>query len=176
MNKKEIIQRCAEFHGHICPGLLIGVNAALYAQQLLNLKHAEDEETVCISENDACGVDAIQVILGTSIGKGNLLFHMTGKDAYSFYNRKTGRSVRLILKPLPEGKTRDELIQYLTEAEPSSLFDAMDTRIPVPEEASIFHDVRCEVCGEMTSEKYIRIQDGKKVCPDCFRKYNRFEA
>ena len=40
------------------------------------------------AENDACSVDAIQVVLGCSVGKGNLLFHMRGKQAYSFYERR----------------------------------------------------------------------------------------
>ena len=58
---------------------------------------------MCIAENDACGCDAIQVILGCSVGKGNLLFHMRGKQAFSFYRRGTGKSVRLVLLPKPEG-------------------------------------------------------------------------
>ena len=70
---------------------------------------------VCISENDACGVDAIQVLLGCSVGKGNLLFHMRGKQAFSFYNRKTGKSVRLVLKEKPEGMTRARIVCILSE-------------------------------------------------------------
>ncbi len=62
----------------------------------------------CVSENDACGIDAIQVILGCSIGKGTLLFHMTGKQAFSFYNRAAGKSVRLVLKKKPDSMTREE--------------------------------------------------------------------
>lgn len=57
----------------------LGYKAALYAKELLDLDFSEDEQVVCISENDACGVDAIQVILGCSVGKGNLLFHICGK-------------------------------------------------------------------------------------------------
>ena len=90
---------CVAFHGHECGGLTIGWKASLYAIKLLELEFSEDEQVVCIAENDACGVDAIQVMLGCSIGKGNLLFHMRGKQAFSFYNRKNGKSVRLVLKP-----------------------------------------------------------------------------
>ena len=96
-DKNELWQKCAAFHGHVCPGLTIGFRAALYAIDLLELTFSEDEKTVCVSENDACGCDAIKVVLGCSVGKGNLLFHMTGKQAFSFYNRKTGKSVRLVL-------------------------------------------------------------------------------
>ena len=50
----------------------MAIKAALYAADLLELTFSSDEEVVCISENDACGIDAIQVILGCSIGKGTL--------------------------------------------------------------------------------------------------------
>ena len=82
--EQQLWDKCVAFHGHACGGLTIGFKAALYAMELLNAGFSDDEQLVCISENDACGVDAIQVILGCSIGKGNLLFHMTGKQAFSF--------------------------------------------------------------------------------------------
>jgi formylmethanofuran dehydrogenase subunit E len=66
--------------------------------ELLDLEFSEDEEVVCIVENDSCSVDAIQSVLGCTVGKGNLLFHMRGKQAFSFYNRNTGKSVRLVQK------------------------------------------------------------------------------
>lgn len=98
MDKNKLWENAVKFHGHECGGLAIGYKAALYAIELLDLKFSRDEQVVCISENDACGVDAIQVLLGCSVGKGNLLFHMTGKQAFSFYNRNDGKSVRLSLK------------------------------------------------------------------------------
>ena len=59
----DLWERCVAFHGHECGGLTIGYKAALYAMELLNLDFSEDEDVVCICENDACGVDAIQVML-----------------------------------------------------------------------------------------------------------------
>ena len=96
-------EKCVAFHGHACGGLTIGYKAACYAAELLELDFSGDEQLVCIAENDACGVDAIQALLGCSVGKGNLLFHMRGKQAFSFYNRTTGKSVRLVLRDRPEG-------------------------------------------------------------------------
>lgn len=68
LNQK-LWEKAAAFHGHVCPGLTIGYRAALYAIDLLELTFSEDEQVVCITENDACGVDAIQAVLGCSIGK-----------------------------------------------------------------------------------------------------------
>ena len=81
---------------------------------------------VCISENDACGVDAIQVMLGCTAGKGNLLFHLAGKQAFNIYERKSGRSVRLVLRKKPEGLTREESFAYYQSREPEELFDVKE--------------------------------------------------
>lgn len=108
----------------------------MYAIDLLQLAQGDneydtcisgDEEIVCIAENDACGVDAIQLILGCSIGKGNLLFHMSGKQAFSFYNRNTGQSIRLILKKKPEGMTKEQSLIYYQTTAPQDLFRKPET-------------------------------------------------
>jgi formylmethanofuran dehydrogenase subunit E len=173
---KKTWEDCVSFHGHVCCGLTFGYKAALYAAELLKLDFSKDEDVVCITENDACGVDAIQVMLGCSVGKGNLLFHMTGKQAFSFYNRETGKSVRLVLRPLPEGMDRCESFDFMKVKAPSELFDVKETKIALPEEARIFESFYCECCGERTGANWIRIQDGKKLCIDCYQHYDRFSV
>ena len=110
---EKLWQKCVEFHGHECGGLMTGFKAAQYAAELLALGRSPDEETVCISENDACGVDAIQVVLGCTVGKGNLLFHLTGKQAYTFYERASGRGVRIAARPKPEGLKKGGTLEYM---------------------------------------------------------------
>ena len=68
IRKEGLWEKAVAFHGHACGGLTIGYRAALYAIELLDLTFSKDEQVVCISENDTCSVDAIQVILGCSIG------------------------------------------------------------------------------------------------------------
>lgn len=167
-------QDCVAFHGHECGGLTIGYKASLYAIELLNLEFSADEQVVCIAENDACGVDGIQVMLGCSIGKGNLLFHMRGKQAFSFYNRKTGTSVRLVLKPKPEGMTREESFAYYQSCEPKDMFDVKDATIQLPEKARLFDSYICDCCGERTASNWIRLAGGRKLCLDCYEGYDRF--
>ncbi len=176
IDKNALWEKAAAFHGHVCPGLTIGFRAALYAIDLLGITFSEDEQLVCITENDACGVDAIQAVLGCSVGKGNLLFHMTGKQAFSFYNRKTGKSVRLVLrKPVGE-MSREEALKYYTDCKQEELFDVKETKIEVPEHARIFESYTCECCGESTGANWIRIFEGKKLCTDCYKKYDRFNV
>ena len=185
MDKEQLWQKCVDFHGHTCGGLTIGYRAALYAIDLLGLSPGDgdgagclsaDEEIVCIAENDACGCDAIQVILGCSIGKGNLLFHMRGKQAFSFYDRRTGRSVRLVLKPRPEGLSRGQSMEHYHSIAPEEMFDVKETRIPLPLEARSFGAHICPRCGEETGENWMRVSDGEMVCLDCFEAYDRFDV
>ena len=170
-------ERCVAFHGHECPGLTIGYRAAQYAAKLLELTFSKDEEAACIAENDACGVDAIQVLLGCSIGKGNLLFHMTGKQAFSFYNRKNGRSSRLVLQPgLTEGMSREEAFRYYQNCPAKEMFQVKEATLTLPERARLFDSYVCESCGETAGANWIRIQGGKKLCLDCCVKYDRFRV
>lgn len=175
MDKKKLWEKCVEFHGHVCPGLTIGYRAALLAIDLLGLTFSEDEQVVCIAENDACGIDAIQVILGCSVGKGNLLFHLRGKQAFSFYNRKTGASVRLVLKPVAEEMDRDERFRLYHECAAEEMFDVKETTIEIPERARIFRSIPCSRCGELTAESMIRLQGEEMLCLDCYSAYNRFD-
>lgn len=145
MINKELWDKCVEFHGHECPGLIIGYRAALYAQELLDIDFSQDEEVVCISENDACGIDAIQVITGCTAGKGNFIFHITGKHAYSFYDRKTGKSIRLILRKIDNEMSREEVFHYVENSKVEDLFDIKDTILELPEEASIYENITCDL-------------------------------
>ena len=158
-------QDCVAFHGHECGGLTIGYKASLYAIDLLRLEFSDDEQVVCITENDACGVDAIQVMLGCSVGKGNLLFHICGKSAYSFYNRKTGKSVRLVLKPA--GISREESYAYYQACKPEDMFLVKETTLPLPERAKLFESFICDCCGETTGSKWLCKVGDKKLCLDC---------
>lgn len=182
---KTVWEKCVAFHGHECGGLTIGYKAALYAIELLKLDLvdsqydiciSDDEQIVCIAENDACGIDAIQVILGCSIGKGNLLFHLRGKQAFSFYNRDTGESVRLVLRKKPGNMTREESFAYYQGCEPKDMFDIKETKIQLPEPARIFDSYECDCCGEVTGSNWIRLNGKEKLCLDCYSSYSRFDV
>lgn len=176
MNKEELWKRAADFHGHVCGGLAIGFNAALYAMELLDKKFSDDEEIVCIAENDSCSIDAIQAVLGCSIGKGNLLFHMTGKQVYTFFDRKSGKSFRISLKKKPGGLTKEESFHYYLDTAPSDLFHLSEAKLQLPEQARIFDSYVCDSCGEIAGANWIRLVGDKKLCTDCYVAYDRFHV
>ena len=176
MNEQQLWDACVAFHGHACGGLTIGYKAAVYAMELLGLTHVEDEAVVCITENDACGVDAIQVILGCTAGKGNLLFHLRGKQAFSFYERNSGQSVRLVLKPTPDFPDKERKFRYLQDTPAAALFDKKETVLSLPERARLFVSKPCSCCGELTAESMLRLENGQLVCLDCSHPYRRFDV
>ena len=170
---KEYWEKAVAFHGHECPGLAIGVKACEAAREKMNIGVSEDEEIVCVTENDACGVDAVQAIFSCTMGKGNLLYRGTGKQVFSFFNRETGEKLRLYLKARNNGMERPDWQQYLLDAPIDEVFAFSKPTFDLPEPARIFTTVYCEKCGEGAPEHKMRLEDGKPVCIDCFSEYNR---
>jgi len=170
---KELWNKCVEFHGHECPGLAMGFKACEAAMEKMGLTFSKDEELVCVTENDACGVDAVQVITGCTFGKGNLIYKGTGKMAFSFFNRTNGKSLRMIIKPFKGEMDRQQRQQYILNSPVDEVFNFSKPTFEVPEKARLFTTIICEKCGEGAPEHKMRMNDGKKVCLDCFKDYFR---
>lgn len=171
---RSLYEKAVAFHGHECGGIALGVRACMEAIARLGIEFSEDEDLVCVTENDACGVDAVQAILGCTMGKGNLIYYGTGKMAFNFYNRNTGESFRLIAKPKkPGGKKGRDYINYVLDGPLEEIFTVTETRYPLPEQARGLQTVICEVCGEGAPETKMRLQDGMRVCLECFQDYDR---
>ncbi|MDD3365329.1 MAG: FmdE family protein, partial [Syntrophomonas sp.] len=92
------LELAIQFHGHICPGLLMGIRVAEFAQKHLDVSQDYDEELLAVVETNSCGVDAIQAILGCTFGKGNLIFKDYGKNVYTIASRDKNRAVRIAQK------------------------------------------------------------------------------
>jgi formylmethanofuran dehydrogenase subunit E len=168
MNKRTW-EICAEFHGHKCPGLAFGYRAAEIAMNVLDIGRSEDEEIVGRSETDACGVDAVQCMLSCTAGKGNLIIRMTGKNAYSFFDRRSGKSVRILAKKFerPTDDERKEFTKFILNATPESLFIIGETRHPLPERAEIYDSAICGKCGEPFRSDLAEVREGSVLCVDC---------
>lgn len=77
---------------------------------------------------------------------------MKGKQAFSFYNRETRQSVRLVLKPMEQKPDpMVERVEYYMNEEPENLFRTMPVRINLPETARQFDSYKCECCGKRTA-------------------------
>lgn len=160
MTIHEAYRKAGEYHGHYCPGLAIGVRAAMEARILLG------SDLCCIVERSACWLDGM-VLVGATLGNGKLKLRETGKPAFSFYNNASGNSLRLVLKPGPSGMNKNELTEWLLTAPIEDVFTSGKTRFPFPEYRPGPGEVICSVCGEPVQESLVQIQNGKPVCTDC---------
>lgn len=171
----DVWNRCVAFHGHECPGLAIGIKVCEAARKHLGISFSPDEQVVCVTENDACCVDAIQFLAGCSVGKGNLIFRNRGKMAFTFFRRDTGRGIRFVLKNTVSrgGMERADYQKALLAMNPDELFDRKEPSFALPETARLFPGVICQQCGESAAEHMIRLKEGRMLCLDCFDGYSR---
>ncbi len=182
-----------QFHGHLCPGLALGFRVAKAALRELKADRPRDEELVAIVENDSCAVDAIQYVTGATFGKGNLIFRDYGKHVYSFYNRRTGRGIRIsedyrgfdadqrfseLKKRQDAGEDVSRVMMEYKMDKAAAILRADEKEImniePIstlpPHEAKIRGSARCSICGEKFMESRGRVKSGKIVCIPCFEK------
>jgi len=191
---EEMLRQTQAFHGHMCPGLAIGIRAAEVALRDVG-PHAEDEEVVAMVETDMCGVDAIQYLTGCTFGKGNLIHLDYGKNAFTFFRRSDGRGVRIVARrealapPDPEWEAlRDrrgdedftpEEQQRFWELHTARSHQILDTPLDdlfefkeppgeLPQHARIMDSLACESCGEWVMETRTRRFAGKTLCIPCF--------
>lgn len=187
------IERIVSFHGHMCPGLAMGVLAARIALEEIG-PHAVDEEVVAVTETDMCAVDAVQYLTGCTYGKGNLIHEDWGKHAFTFFRRSDGRAIRLAARgdAVPRDPAEQELFAKIRAGEADDLekqrfLEARHTRsrqllamdpedlysverfmgVPPPK-ARIHASVRCAACDEEVMETRVRRFDGRELCQPCF--------
>ena len=190
----EDLKRCVAFHGHLCPGLVYGYLVAKEAMRLLGLDRSQDEEVVAVSENDTCAVDALQVLLGTTLGKGNLILKNYGKNVFTVMNRSDERAFRFSRRhhytyqgeheeefreleaavsaghASVEQEARQRLLKSLDlAAKPfAAVFDTKPVEMPQPPYAPLAPSEACAVCGEMTmSTRMVLEKSGERLCIPC---------
>ena len=163
------LQRAVAFHGHLCPGLMIGWRAAGAAADALGVGRSPDEELVLIAENDSCSVDAFQALLSTTFGKGNLLFRDFGKQVFTLGDRSTGRAVRVALRSdaFAPDISREAKIQALLSEDPSRLFNLNPVQLELPERARIHETLRCGRCGEGAMSTRTILHEERRLCLPC---------
>lgn len=194
MIDRETVDRVQQFHGHMCPGLAMGIRAAEIALDRIG-PHAGDEEVVAIVETDMCGVDGIQFLTGCTFGKGNLIHKDYGKNAYTFCRRSDRKAIRVVTKPDGWGEkdpqwerlfaavragtaTAEERQRFgmlhvaraeqVLAAPIEDLYDVVEVSMPMPKRARIHSSLPCAECGESTMETRVRLFNGHQLCAPCF--------
>ncbi|MBN2085891.1 MAG: hypothetical protein JW748_11785 [Anaerolineales bacterium] len=174
------------FHGHLCPGLAIGIRVAEKA--LLEMgERPGDEEVVAFVETNNCAVDAIQFITGCTFGKGNLIHLDYGKNAFRFLRRSDLKAIRIRVRPEtwdpppPEEGLRTQRMRseqsaeadkekatalrrrrmdWILSAPLADLIEVQPIEADLPPRAQIYSSVVCARCGERTMDIRLRMLEG----------------
>jgi len=173
----ELIQQTIKFHGHICPGLAIGIRVSELV--LKEFAHNDDTPLFAVVETDMCGVDAIQFLTGCTYGKGNMIILDYGKMAFSFYRRNDNSSIRIVVKPdflkqiqnentETPSKTHKEKFNYVMNSDIENIFNTMLPIKPIPRPAKSLNSLICQACKESVMESRVRLYQGKTLCIPCF--------
>jgi len=183
------------FHGHSCPGLAIGYRIAVAALMHLGISSPSDDELVCVVENDACGVDAIQLVARCTFGKGNCIFRDYGKQVYTFYHRPTRRALRFsarTLRPVEsegynitalrnrmlEGTAseqdiriwdehKDRKVRLVLQSPEGEVFWVSAAEYVDMQGARVVDSAVCDDCGEKVMSTRTVAGDGKTLCIPC---------
>jgi formylmethanofuran dehydrogenase subunit E len=89
----EYIETVRSFHGSIAPGMIAGGIMVDIAQK--NLPEGEFFDVIC--ETAKCLPDAVQLLTPCTIGNGWLKIVNTSRYAMTFYNKYTGKGIRVYL-------------------------------------------------------------------------------
>ncbi len=195
-NFEEILETGIKFHGHKCPAMPMGLKAGLAAMKALGVERSQDKELSVISETGkghaaGCFLDGIMIATGCTYGKSNIEKLYFNKMAFTLIDNKTGRAVRVSLKPdffemalaspfvqLRKAGTppqdidpeiADPLINRILGLEESQFLDTGEIHtVDIKKAKGVFDAKRCEACGELTFVNKLRVKsDGSLVCIPC---------
>ncbi|MCD6090928.1 MAG: hypothetical protein J7J72_05470 [Bacteroidales bacterium] len=199
INPNEWLEFGQKFHGHKCPAMPMGLRVGAAAMNALGVERAKDGQLLAFVDlgDDHCATcyaDGLQVIMGTTFGKGNIKKTYKGKWAVTVVDRATGKAVRVT--PKAEAMLNNKKTIFFTDyrmiGKPASIVPAevvdplVNNVMNAPAEMLLnispifdyklepkkdsFDGFVCEECGEMTVMEYGRIKGDKKVCMDCAAK------
>ncbi|MEM0202890.1 MAG: FmdE family protein [Archaeoglobaceae archaeon] len=100
MVSKTLIEKAREFHGHVCPFLVLGLRASEIAMNKLGIGKVGEAETIgeeilAIVECNNCFTDGVQVATGCTLGNNALVYLDLGKNALTLVKRSDWKGVRV---------------------------------------------------------------------------------
>ncbi len=194
--EKEILYSALNMHGHLCGGMPLGFVAGKAAMNALGVSREENMDKFVIiysGERHAAGcfADGVQFATGCTFGKGLMKKEAKGKFSFILVDKNKNKAVKVTIKPevmlnafkskfielRKKGVKPSNVPQDLAEQMFKKPFglnpdDFLKIEGPFDFETakgkSCFNLVVCEKCGDVCAENYARIENGKKVCPECF--------
>jgi formylmethanofuran dehydrogenase subunit E len=165
----EMLQRCVEYHGHLCTGQSLGVRIAKKGMELIFPDNEKD--FIVFVENDRCIADAVLVATGTRLGRRSLKLVNYGKMAATFVNLKKDIAYRVSLKPFDLGDaSKEETKERLLTMKDDDLLLWKKVRVRLRKEelpGKPERIVRCVTCGEKVFDAKDIAANGTETGPFC---------
>lgn len=175
-----LLQEAVAFHGHLCPGQVLGVRMALAGCGAVGIEEPKSlhKGLVVFVEIDRCASDAIQAVTGCSLGKRTLKHLDYGKMAATFVNVATGSAVRVVARD----DARERAGAYAPGVKDPRTAQIVAYRV-MPEAELLRQEpvviqpgwldrprvrIACQVCGEGVNYGREMISDGLTLCRACF--------
>ena len=157
MGLQEAWEQAVAFHGCQCPALAIGARATAYIMEQFGLDAAGPYEVVCTAESFSCAIDAIQAVLGCTIGNGKLRVQSKRRMAFRFCDLRTDRSIYLALRPWL--RDRPGLTEKLLTMPIEKLFQMTESN-EVPEKApNCILSSACEIRNPRPEKRPINLPE-----------------
>lgn len=144
----DVIDRAAEFHGHLGPFLVIGVRMGLLAKRALKSKGFKDLHVVVNAGNTpplSCVVDGIQVATGCTLGKGNISVRNLSKISAVFHSKR--QAIGLKMKANIFQSIKEELL----EGDPEKMEETARTICSMP-------DAKLFSIEELAEEDFMKLK------------------
>ena len=106
------------FHAEACPGLALGTRMVVEALLKLEMDDARDYRVMVCAEKGGCIVDAVEAVMGATLGNGRLILTPRNRIALTFLVDDVEKALMVSIKPgfrLPKGSS--EAVQFFLEAE-----------------------------------------------------------
>ena len=175
----DLLDEAVRFHGHLCPGQVLGVRMTLAGCREVGIERARQagKGLVVLVEIDRCATDAIQALTGVSLGKRTLKHLDYGKMAATFVNMASRTAVRVAARETARAKAA-EWAPFEPDARKAQTlaYRMMPEReLRKLERVSIKPGwldrrrvrVYCDCCGEgITYEREVRVGE-RTLCRPC---------
>ena len=172
----EEFRAVVDFHGHVCPGLVLATRLTQAAMERLGVRR-HDHSLQAIVESGRCPLAPVQWFTGC-MGTRRLIVKDWGRTALTLLHRKTGKAVRARIKPgFPppeiEALGFEERFFKLLEIPAADYVLLEDVRITetLPTPGRPTQIGFCQGCGERVLDGTFEEAGGKKLCLACRRPY-----
>jgi formylmethanofuran dehydrogenase subunit E len=178
---KELLEKSALDHNHLCPRQILGVRIGLAGMSALGFEEPpKGKRLLVILETDGCFADGVTAATDCTVGHRTLRVEDYGKAAATFVGVQTCRAVRvapaLDIRERAYAYASKESRHYFAQMQAyqimpdEEMLTVTEVQLAASVEAIVSRPglrVNCDVCGEeIMNEREVK-RDGLTLCCGC---------